>query len=119
MDMKKSESGNAEMVECKNNLNEVMDPIGYFLIRLNDGKLEVGLCAYDKINVVKKVWTGDKPQDIYKQIIKDEPEIRKEHCAYLGKELTRAWICMKTGVTYVQDGKIDGTFPEVEMLTKK
>ncbi len=118
MDMKKSKCDDAEVINCEHK-EEVMDPVGYFLIRIIDGKLEVGLCSYDEVNVVKKRWIGDKPQDIYMRIAEDLPDIRKEHIAYLGKELARAWICMKTDVKYIQDGKMDGTFQEADMLTKK
>lgn len=118
-DMKKPDTEEAEVVECKPKGDEQMDPIGYFLIRINGDRLEAGLCDYKNINVVKKIWTGSKPQDIYRQIIEDIPGIMKDHCGYLSKELTRAWICMKLGVKFVQDGKMDGTFPEVDWLQKK
>ncbi len=118
-DMRKPDTQEAEVVECPKAGDEEMDPIGYFLIRVNGDKLEAGLCSYDKINIIKKVWTGSKPQDVYQQIIKDNPTIMKDHCAYLSKELTRAWICMKLGVRFVQDGRMDGTFPEADWLQKK
>ncbi len=117
--IKKPEIDNAEIVECPKAGDEVMDPVGYFLIRVNNKDLEAGLCDYDKVNVIKRVWKGQKPQDVYQKIIADMPEIMREHCSYLAKELTRAWICMKLGVKYVQDGKMDGTFPEIEWLNKK
>lgn len=103
--------------ECPNLDIENMDPVGYFLIRI-DEQIEVGLCSYKEINVIKKLWTGKNPQNLYRQIIKDIPRIRKDHCAYLGKELARAWICMVTESKYVQDGNIDGTFPEVKAWKK-
>jgi hypothetical protein len=94
---------------------ETMDPIGYFLIRIYKGGIEVGLCNYSEINIIKRLWVGEKPQNIYRRIIRDLPKIRKDHCAYLGKELARAWICLKTDTKYIQDGKVDGTFPEVDL----
>lgn len=118
-DMKKPDAHEADVVECRDKGHESMDPIGYFLIRINGDRLEAGLCDYDNVNVVKKIWTGSKPQDIYRQIIEGIPGIMKDHCGYLSKELTRAWICMKLGVKFVQDGKMDGTFPEVDWLQKK
>jgi hypothetical protein len=104
---------------CRDKGLEKLDPTGYFLIRINKRKIEVGLCDYKKSEIIKKVWTGEKPQDIYRQIIIDMPKLRKDHCAYLGKELARAWLCMKLGVKYIQDGKFDGTFPEAEWLKKR
>jgi len=118
-DIRKPDTSKAELIECKDNGYEEMDPIGYFLIRINKGRLEAGLCDYENVNVVKKVWIGDKPQDVYRQITEDIQEIMKDHVGYLAKELTRAWICMKLDVKFVQDGKMDGTFPEVEWIVKK
>lgn len=118
-DIKKPDAKEAETVECVDKGYEPMDPIGYFLIRVNGDKLEAGLCDYVNINVIKKVWTGSKPQDVYRQIVEDMPEIMKDHVGYLAKELTRAWICMKLEVQFVQDGRADGTFPEIDWLKKK
>ncbi len=118
-DMKKPRTEDAEVVNCPRWQEERMDPVGYFLIRTADGKLEAGICDYNKINIVKKVWMGGLPQDVYQHIISDNPTIMRDHCAYLAKELTRAWICMKLGIKYVQDGKIDGSFPEVEWISRK
>ena len=117
--MRKPETHQAETVDCPSAPDEQMDPIGYFLIRVNEGKLEAGLCSYDMVNIIKKVWRGGKPQDVYQQIVTDMPEIMQVHVGYLSKELTRAWICMKLGVKFVQDGRADGTFPEVEWLLRK
>ncbi len=117
-DMKKPQT-ETEAVECKPKGDEEMDPIGYFLIRINNDVIEAGLCDYKNINVIKKFWVGKLPQDIYRQIVEDVPGIMRDHVGYLSKELTRAWTCMKLGVKYVQDGRMDGTFPEIEWLNKK
>lgn len=103
---------------CKERGFEKLDPVGYFLIRIRKNVIEVGLCDYNP-KVIRKIWTGRMPQDIYRQIIEDVPKISRDHCAYLGKELARAWICMKTGIPYVQDGNVDRTFPEVDMIKRK
>lgn len=117
--MRKPDTEQSEVVDCPKAPDEQMDPIGYFLVRVNGDKLEAGLCDYDRVNIIKKVWQGSKPQDVYQQIVSDIPEIMQVHVGYLAKELTRAWICMKLGVKFVQDGKMDGTFPEVEWLSRK
>jgi len=110
-----------ETVYCeKFDMNTLeMDPMGYFLIRVCNETLEVGLCSYNTSNTVKRVWMGKLPQDIYMKVIIDCPEIWQEHAAYLGKELARAYICMHMGITYIQDGRIDGSFQETSMLVKK
>jgi tetrahydromethanopterin S-methyltransferase subunit A len=107
-----------QAIECKDLEPEKMDPIGYFLVRIHKDKIEVGLCNYKEINQIKKLWVGNKPQNIYRQIVKDLPRLQRDHCAYLGKELARAWICMKMETKYVQDGKVDGSFPEIEVFHK-
>ncbi|MBI4174274.1 MAG: hypothetical protein HY517_01405 [Candidatus Aenigmarchaeota archaeon] len=117
--MRKPAAQTADIVDCPTAPDEVMDPIGYFLIRVSGDKLEAGLCDYDNVNVIKKIWRGMKPQDLYQQIVADNPTIMQVHVGYLAKELTRAWICMKLGVKFVQDGRMDGTFPEVEWLLRK
>jgi hypothetical protein len=105
-----------ERTICMMDFVEKMDPVGYFLIRINKDMIEVGLCDYKDVNKIKQLWTGSKPQNIYHQVIKDLPKIQRDHCAYLGKELARAYICMRLCHKYVQDGRVDGSFPEVEMI---
>lgn len=86
----------------------VMDEKGYFLIRIDINKknIEVAFCN-EKNNVVLKV-TGKKPIDIYQTIInKENLEIRKDHYAYLGRELQKAYIALENNLEYVQDDELD------------
>src|SRR3989344_378307 len=86
----------------------VLDPAGYFLIRINKEKqeIEVGFCN-ERNKIVLKV-TGKKPIDIYHTIINNEKiPIRKDHCAYLGRELQKAYIAMKNNLEYVQDDELN------------
>lgn len=85
-----------------------LDEKGYFLIRINreDKKIEVGFC--EKPNVVSLTVVGKKPIDIYNQIInKEKLEIRKDHCAYLGRELEKAYIALNQNIEYIQDNELD------------
>lgn len=109
-----------EVIECEHfdMMALKMDEVGYFLIRVTD-KLEVGLCGYEKVNTILRTWRGNIPQDIYMKILADIPELRKEHIAYLGKELARAYICLKLGIQYIQDGRMDGSLPEPELVKEK
>ncbi len=111
----KPDASQSQIIDCPENNDEVLDPLGYFLIRYTD-KLEVGLCKYGSGNVIIKTWTGNKPQDVYKKIIADLPSLTQTHCAYLGKELTRCYLCLKLGLKYIQDGTIKGDFPEIYRL---
>lgn len=99
----------------------VADPVGYFLIRINEEaqELEVGICEYDDLNVVRIIVKGQLPQQIYQRIVEEGLVSRLDHAAYLGKELARAWLCMKLSVKYVQDGAMSGEFPEVQWLIRK
>lgn len=85
----------------------VLDPAGYFLIRVDRERklIEVGFCN-ERNKVVLKV-VGRKPLDIYQQIINKELlNIRKDHCAYLGRELQKAYLALQKGVEYIQDDEL-------------
>lgn len=85
----------------------VLDPAGYFLIRLDRGQqsIEVGFCN-EKNRMVLKV-VGKTPLEIYQTIInKEKLNIRKDHAAYLGRELQKAYTAIKLGLEYVQDDEL-------------
>ena|SRR3989338_4454942 len=85
----------------------VIDPAGYFLIRINkEGKkIEVAFC--NEKNKIKLITYGKKPIDIYQTILnKEKVNIRKDHAAYLGRELQKAYIALKKDLEYVQDEEI-------------
>ena len=86
----------------------VIDDKGYFLIRLDRKKenLEVAFCN-EKNKIVLKV-TGKKPIEVYQTIInKEKLPIRKDHAAYLGRELQKAYLALKYNLAYVQDDELD------------
>jgi dihydropteroate synthase len=86
----------------------VIDDKGYFLIRLDrkNKNIEVAFCA-EKNKIALKV-RGEKPIDIYQTIInKEKLPIRKDHAAYLGRELQKAYVALKYNLEYVQDGELD------------
>jgi len=86
----------------------VIDDKGYFLIRLDREKknIEVAFCN-EKNKIVLKV-IGKKPIDIYQTIInKEKLELRKDHYAYLGRELEKAFIALNNNLEYVQDDELD------------
>lgn len=57
---------------------------------------------------------GDKAEEIYQAILdyiikqgtRQGIEISREHCAYLGKELSKAEIALKIGKKYIQDDEL-------------
>jgi ferredoxin len=86
----------------------VLDPKGYFLIKLDrEGKkIEVAFC--EKPNEISLTVKGDNPLEIYQTIInKEKLDIRKDHYAYLGRELQKAYTALREGVEYVQDDELD------------
>ena len=86
----------------------VLDDAGYFLIRLDrdNNKIEVAFCN-EKNKIVLKV-TGKKPIEIYQTIINKEMlPIRKDHAAYLGRELQKAYLALTYNLQYVQDDDMD------------
>jgi len=86
----------------------VIDPKGYFLIRLDrkNKNIEVGFCN-EKNKVVLKI-IGKKPIDIYQTILnKEKLSVRKDHAAYLGRELQNAYFALKYNLEYVQDDEVD------------
>ena len=86
----------------------IIDKEGYFLIRINreNKNIEVGFCR--EIGKISLKVTGKKPIDIYQAIINKEGlNIRKDHCAYLGRELQKAYIALQNNLEYVQDEELD------------
>ena len=86
----------------------VIDNEGYFLIRIDreNKKIELGFCK--EIGKVCLKVTGKKPIEIYHAIINKEGlNIRKDHCAYLGRELQKAYIALQNNLEYVQDSELD------------
>ena len=85
----------------------VLDPAGYFLIKTNQKskEIEVGFCREPNIVALKVV--GKNPLEIYQTIINMEKlEIRRDHYAYLGRELQKAYIALQQGLEYVQDDEL-------------
>ncbi len=85
----------------------ILDPLGYFLIKIDTKRklVEVGFCN-EKNKMVLKV-TGKTPLEIYQTIInKEKLGIRKDHAAYLGRELQKAYTALKFGLQYVQDDEL-------------
>lgn len=86
----------------------ILDPCGYFLIRVDRQKklIEVGFCNGKNKMVLKVV--GERPIDIYSTILnKENLPLRKDHAAYLGRELQKAYLALQQNIQYVQDDELD------------
>ena len=81
----------------------VMDPKGYFLIRLNKASSTIELAHCANNHVITKMITGKTAQELYMTAIKLGLLSRLDHAAYLGKELKKAEFCLKNNLEYVQE----------------
>jgi len=104
-----------DVIEIESNYNDdkdfKLDPEGYFLIRINPEKreIEVGFCK--EPNKVAFKFKGKKPVAVYSTIVnyfeKEKIKLRKEHYAYLGRELQKAYIALEKDLDYVQDDELE------------
>ncbi len=85
----------------------VLDPKGYFLIKIEPGDktIHVGFCTMK--NILKREIVGKKPLDIYQTIIREKIIDRPDHAAYLGRELQKAYIAVQKNIKYVQDDELE------------
>ena len=80
------------------------DPSCYLLVAVDNAKKEivVGVCDYN--NQLLEEFRGKMAQQLYYYILNERKYITKlEHAAYLGKELKKAEIALKTGKEYLQE----------------
>ncbi len=85
----------------------VLDPKGYFLIRIipESKSIEVGFCKQG--NIVEAIITGNNPTEIYQTILREKIIERPDHAAYLGRELQKAALALELGLPYVQDSELN------------
>ena len=78
----------------------IVDPKGYFLIKIERRKIYAG--RVNKKNHMVNILYGENAEDIYQEIIKRRWVSRLDHAAYLGKELNRAEYCLRSNKKYIQ-----------------
>ena len=94
----------------------VLDPVGYFLIRINQEtkEIEVAFCKYDEIkythpkarfgkNTVNQTFISKDPEKILIWIKENKLFSKEDHFDYLKKGLYRAKECLDKGEKYIQD----------------
>lgn len=84
----------------------VLDPQGYFLIRIDKEKKLIEIAHCGKRNTVEVIVRGKKPIEIYQTAIKQGLITRMDHAAYLGRELQKAYIALQLGLEYIQDDEL-------------
>lgn len=87
-------------IEAEGGMKFVRDRCGSFKIMVEDGRIKAVL--YDKTEPVI-AFTSDSAKRLYEEIINRKLVSRLEHAAYLGAELQKAEIALRTGKGYVQD----------------
>lgn len=78
------------------------DPRGNFVIRIEGGAIIVDHHSSD--GNLLQIFSGHSAKAIEKQVVRYVSEV--SHALYLGRELAKAEICLKTGMKYIQDRDI-------------
>ncbi|MAF13970.1 MAG: hypothetical protein CMI53_03690 [Parcubacteria group bacterium] len=101
--LKKIDKSNYDTSSAKTNHQWNRDPVGYFLIKIDDKDklIRIGFCTND--NILNHEIVGKNAEDIYYEVLSRNLVSLMEHAAYIGKELTRAEVALKNGTEYVQD----------------
>ncbi|NLU04338.1 MAG: DUF4346 domain-containing protein, partial [Methanothermobacter sp.] len=85
------------------------DKMGSFKIMVEDGQIKAVLY---KGMEPRTALTSDSAKKLYEEIINRNLVSRLEHAAYLGAELQKAEIALRTGKDYVQDFELfERSFP--------
>ena len=80
------------------------DEKGYFLIKIypKDQKIGIRFCDKKTHKPICDIF-GKTPQEVYHTAIQKMLITKLQHAAYLGKELMKAFVCLKLGKEYEQD----------------
>ncbi|MEB3359873.1 MAG: thymidylate synthase [Synechococcales bacterium] len=78
------------------------DPIGNFLIEVDDGEIIVVQTTVGSGEIVKQ-YRGKDPLKLVREICSSSPSIQPNHIGYLGVELQKAKECIKAAKLYIQD----------------
>ncbi|NES00922.1 MAG: thymidylate synthase, partial [Symploca sp. SIO1B1] len=81
--------------------NKYDDPAGNFIIEVKSGKIIVTQTTSGGEGV--KEFSGSNPLKLVRQICQSSPGIQPEHAAYLGLELQKAYMGVKSDSIYSQD----------------
>lgn len=79
------------------------DPVGYFTIKPFPERGRVYVRFYDKGSNPKHTFSGTNTSQIIQEILKMKLVSSLGHAAYLGKEIEKALIALRSGSEYIQD----------------
>jgi tetrahydromethanopterin S-methyltransferase subunit A len=83
-----------------------LDPCGYFVIYVDRERKLLVMEHYGNKGALNFIIEGATGPELYFPAIDRGLISRLDHAAYLGRELDRAELALKTGLEYVQDTKI-------------
>ncbi len=94
----------------------ILDPIGYFLIRINQEtkEIEVAFCKYKEIkfthprarfgkNTINQTYSSRDINEILEWIKNNNLISKEDHLVYIKKELKKAKECLDKEIKYIQD----------------
>ena len=81
------------------------DPKGNIVVEVKNGVIRVNL-MHPETGKVLEVFEGSTPKEIYKKIDFSVGNLKPEHAMYIGTELQKAHLCLKSGKPYEQDKEI-------------
>jgi tetrahydromethanopterin S-methyltransferase subunit A len=79
-----------------------LDKAGYFVVNIENEVILVEHYSYKE--KLLRVIEGVDARSIYLTIVRNGWVSKLDHAAYVGKELTKAELCIKHGLKYLQDG---------------
>ena len=82
------------------------DPKGYFTIKIFPKRNSVFVRYYDAKSELAFTFSGTNTPQIVQGIIDRGLVSTLTHAAYLGKELEKAVIALKNGMSYIQDKEL-------------
>lgn len=92
--------GKPRMIAARTwNGNFAKDPKGFFLIKVERGRIYAGRVQKQRM---QEVVSGKRAEDIYYELIKRKMISKLDTAAYLGKELMRAEECLRKKKCYTQ-----------------
>ena len=89
------------------NTNCFFDSRGYYIIQLQQGKIKAS--HYSPDSQILKEYFGETAREINDKINSSQHPKDAYHSSYLGEELMKAEIALRTGLTYAQDQSLNLT----------
>jgi len=93
----------ATQIEARKCGQLILDPSGFFVICTVKDEQKIYLEHYKKDGSLDEVIYGEDPVSIASTAVERGLVSRLDHAIYLGRELEKAYLCIKYGSRYIQD----------------